>query len=61
MDSVGFDIIDQHDEKWPTLAGVFKRVFPVAVGNARYSGLTQTVWYHGEQFEIRPRNKTPQP
>ena len=39
-------------ERFPNLTGVFRRRFPVVVGQVKHSGKPQAVTYYGERYII---------
>lgn len=45
-------ITDDDGQRWPNLAGVFDRVFPIVVGQVLRDGKSQRVRYHGDSFSI---------
>ncbi len=44
-------VTDRNGEQCPNLVGVFRREFPVAVGNAKLYG-SAAVYYYGERYVI---------
>ena len=39
-------------ERFPNLTGVFRRRFPVVVGQVKHSGKPQAVTYYGERYIV---------
>ena len=44
-------VTNSNGEQFPNLVGVFRREFPIAVGNAKIYG-NAAVYYHGERYMI---------
>ncbi len=43
---------DNTGAEWPNLRGVFRRVFPIVVGEVVQIAGARSVYYHGERFTI---------